>query len=185
MATLHNRRTLITKRLLREALLELLQSAPITKITIKQVCDLAEMSRSTFYLHYQDQYELLKDIENEVIQKTFESLSAISRKSDMVATITAFLEYVKANQSTFGVLLCNDDNKNFQRALMLNVQEYVRSVIPSVYDKERERILYSFIMNGSLSMIVDWMESGFQMQSNELAKLIFYACNSIIRGLPS
>jgi len=182
MATVNNRRTLLTKRILREALLELMQKAPITKITIKQICELSDMSRSTFYLHYRDQYELLEDIEADALQKTFERLDSINAEPDMIEKITAFLEYVKANKETFGVLLCHAENTGFQKELMRKVQEVVRSSMPPVYDDERDRVLYAFIMNGSLAMIVDWLSSGFKMQPTELAKLIFYACNSIVMG---
>jgi hypothetical protein len=48
MATKNNRRTLITKKILKESLLELMQEKPVSKITIKEICDLSEMSRSTF-----------------------------------------------------------------------------------------------------------------------------------------
>ncbi len=51
-----------------------MQEKPVSKITIKEICDLSDMSRSTFYLHYQDQFELLKDIEKEVLEKAFENL---------------------------------------------------------------------------------------------------------------
>ncbi len=77
MATKNNRRTLIKKRILKESLLELMQEKPVSKITIKDICDLSDMSRSTFYLHYQDQFELLEDIEKEVLEKTFENLRKI------------------------------------------------------------------------------------------------------------
>ena len=54
MAVKNNRRVLITKRILKESLLQLMKEKPISKISIKEICDLSEMSRSTFYLHYQD-----------------------------------------------------------------------------------------------------------------------------------
>ena len=55
MATKNNRRTVLTKRIFKETLMDLMKEKPISKITIKEICDLADMSRSTFYLHYQDQ----------------------------------------------------------------------------------------------------------------------------------
>ena len=63
MAVKNNRRTIITKKILKDSLLELMQTKPISKITIKEICDLSNMSRSTFYLHYQDQSALLEDTE--------------------------------------------------------------------------------------------------------------------------
>lgn len=69
MAVKNNRRKIITKKILNDSLLELMQTKPISKITIKEICDLSDMSRSTFYLHYHDQSALLEDIEKKVPEK--------------------------------------------------------------------------------------------------------------------
>lgn len=69
MAVKNNRRKIITKKILNDSLLELMQTKPISKITIKEICDLSDMSRSTFYLHYQGQSALLEDIEKKVPEK--------------------------------------------------------------------------------------------------------------------
>lgn len=69
MAVKNNRRKIITKKILNDSLLELMQTKPISKITIKEICDLSDMSRSTFYLHYQVQSALLEDIEKKVPEK--------------------------------------------------------------------------------------------------------------------
>jgi len=68
MAVKNNRRTIITKKILKDSLLELMQTKPISKITIKEIGS-SDMSRSTFYLHYQDQSALLEDIEKKVPEK--------------------------------------------------------------------------------------------------------------------
>ena len=41
-----------TQRILKESLLALLKQKPINKITVKEVCELAELNRATFYAHY-------------------------------------------------------------------------------------------------------------------------------------
>ena len=69
MAVKNNSRKIITKKILNDSLLELMQTKPISKITIKEICDLSDMSRSTFYLHYHDQSALLEDIEKKVPEK--------------------------------------------------------------------------------------------------------------------
>ena len=97
MATKNNRRTLITKRILKESLLELMHTKPISKITIKEICDLSDMSRSTFYLHYQDQFELLEDIEKEVLKQTFQNLQALDKESTALESIEIFLRIALKN----------------------------------------------------------------------------------------
>ena len=53
-----NLRIKYTKMFLKNAILELLKEKPLNKITIQELCDKAEVNRSTFYAHYLDIYDL-------------------------------------------------------------------------------------------------------------------------------
>lgn len=57
-----DRRTKYTKMVIRDAFLSLVKTKPIQKITIADICGLADISRPTFYLHYRDIYALLDEI---------------------------------------------------------------------------------------------------------------------------
>lgn len=48
-----------TKQILDNALLNLLENKPFPKITVNELCEKSMIVRSTFYLHFQDKYELL------------------------------------------------------------------------------------------------------------------------------
>ena len=63
-----------TQRILKESLLALLKQKPINKITVKEVCELAELNRATFYAHYSDCFALLEQIENELLEEFQDSL---------------------------------------------------------------------------------------------------------------
>lgn len=185
MATKNNRRTLITKKILKDSLLQLMQDKPITRITIKEICELSEMSRSTFYLHYRDQYELLNDIEEEVLYKTFENLKNLGAKLNTARPIEHFLDYVRDNSATFSILLCHPENASFQKAIMERVREYIRTIVPTLNSSERDLLLYSFMMQGSLSAIIGWIESDFMLPSKEVAGIIYKVCDSIVKISPN
>ena len=62
-----DRRKKYTRMVLKESLLEILKSKPITSITVKEICERADINRSTFYSHFNDQFDLLFQIEEELI----------------------------------------------------------------------------------------------------------------------
>lgn len=64
-----NRRVRMTKRLLQDALMELLEEKPLEKITVTQVCQKADVNRSTFYAYYPDVGALLAELENGVLEQ--------------------------------------------------------------------------------------------------------------------
>ena len=63
-----------TQKVLKDSLLQLLEKKPVNKITVKEVCELAELNRATFYAHYTDGFALLESIENEMLDGFEESL---------------------------------------------------------------------------------------------------------------
>ena len=66
MSSKSDRRSIRTKKELKDNLIALLSTGRIIEsISVKELADLADISRSTFYLHYSDIYDLLDDIEND------------------------------------------------------------------------------------------------------------------------
>ena len=65
-----SRRTQMTKRLIRTALVELMEEKTLERITIKELCERADVNRTTFYLHYSDQRSVLNDLKEEVCRQT-------------------------------------------------------------------------------------------------------------------
>ena len=59
-----DRRIRRTKRLLRQALAELMNEKDFKDITVKEITDRADLNRGTFYFHYTDTYDLREKIED-------------------------------------------------------------------------------------------------------------------------
>ena len=100
-----NRRTQMTKKLLKESVFELMEKKPLNKITIKEICANADVNRTTFYKYYGDQYMLVKDAEGELLRKTSEFLKNLSSDEEKITLLEEFLAYMRANGDTFRILL--------------------------------------------------------------------------------
>ena len=66
MAVNEDRRIKMTKRILKDALIDLMRTKHINEISIKKICETADVNRSTFYHHYQSPEELYDDIINDI-----------------------------------------------------------------------------------------------------------------------
>lgn len=62
-----DRRIRRTKSAIKEAFIDLLNEKEIEKITIQDITKRADINRGTFYLHFEDKYLLLDEMENECI----------------------------------------------------------------------------------------------------------------------
>lgn len=179
MAVKNNRRAQMTRLLLRTALIELMQEKPFNEITIKEICEQADLNRTTFYLHYTDQFALLADVENEVYQKTLETLKNVKPAADAPGMIETFLNYIKSNASLFRILFVDADSEGFRSRFIQNMLNHLRFNIPLSCAAEEEPYLLCFLMQGSVHMIMEWIKRGFDMAPGQLAALIFRACNRV------
>ena len=171
---MENQRVRLTKRLLREALISLLQTKSIDRVSVKELCEKAGLNRSTFYLHYPDPYALLKEIEDEVIRQTQTHLAFVNADLSTKQFIAAFLQFIRGNDALFRTLLCQPSREAFQRRFvtesLLSVQQGI------VFDTEepRRKYVYAFLLNGSLSIIRAWVEAGYDLTDQQMADVIFH-----------
>ena len=72
-----DRRVQFTKKMLREALFNLMKDKELSQISITELCKTADVNRNSFYRHYTIPRDILFELEEEV----FEKLSVVLRKS--------------------------------------------------------------------------------------------------------
>lgn len=71
MNTKNNQRTGLSKLLFKNALMDLLkEKGSVAKISVRELCERAELNRSTFYAHYDEPNDLLMEIETELLNAT-------------------------------------------------------------------------------------------------------------------
>ena len=179
MATKNNKRTKITKLLLRNSLLELLKTEPISSISIKEICANADLNRSTFYLHYLDQYELFQEIQQDFLDSTLDCLQDVDNTTSAIGYIIEFLKYIKKESELFKILLCNQSDIDFENKYITNSMNFIKIRINIPWPKEMEQYVASFLVQGSLSILQTWALNGCQTPIEDLAKLIYELCNKI------
>ncbi len=78
-----DRRTRKTKKAIRHAFAELLTQKDINDITIRDIADLADINRKTFYNHYAGIYQIVDEIENEIVLAFESVLEDVDLKQDL------------------------------------------------------------------------------------------------------
>lgn len=173
------RRTKMTRLLFHTALIELMQEKSFSRITIRDICTKAELNRTTFYRHYNDQGDLIAEIEDELIQKTVEYMKNVSREEGTIAQIEIFLDFVKENSRVFKVLFSGYDSSGRMRTYMENVTASIRPNLPDYGTKQEEKYILNFIMNGTFNVIETWIDSSFDLPAARVAQLIYTMCDGI------
>lgn len=173
MARKENQRVKLTKKLLKDSLIGLMHNKPIGKITIKEICENAEINRSTFYLYYTDQYALLKEIENELIAHAQEHLKKIDSDAGSLQYLAALLSYIQDHADIFRTLLCRQESLSFQSAFVETSFLNLKLKLSLNCPESVAGYVYNYLIMGCLSMIKQWIEAGFDLSSKDMADLIF------------
>lgn len=186
MNTKNNQRTRLSKILLKNALMDLLsEKGSVTKISVRELCERADLNRSTFYAHYSEPKELLEEVEAELLDATREHLQKIGAENDTGAHryLLSFLIYIKENDKPFRTLLIDAGDPEFRSKFMQqSIIQFVEN-LDIAFPKEQEQYIYSYILNGSTGVIIQWMRSDYSIDENALVDLLFFINQSALVNL--
>lgn len=115
-----------TQKLLWEALMALLAEQEFEAISIKDICQLAMVHRTTFYKHYEDKYDLL----SKGMREIYEALAVEADvppdaflTKDAPPVFVEFFEHVEKHQRFYSLMLCGDGMSKFQGLLRTYLAE--------------------------------------------------------------
>ena len=115
-----DRRVRRTRKILTQALTELMQTKQINEISVKELTDLADMNRGTFYLYYKDIYDMLEKIEDAMFERLNE-IVALRDHEDLSAQTRLILldlfRFIEENQEMCRVLLSPKGDISFLHRL--------------------------------------------------------------------
>lgn len=169
-----SRRTKMTRRLIKDAYLELLETFPLDTISVSEICKLADVNRSTFYKYYVDVPTLMREIENDVLEQIpkfqknpNESLSA---QETGLKQLEQFFAYVQNNPKVFLILMLKSNNVAFGKKLIENV------LLKNTFINDNsEPLLYNYgyiyAVSGVIGITCSWIENGFPIDSKKFAKI--------------
>ncbi|MDO4168992.1 MAG: TetR/AcrR family transcriptional regulator [Lachnospiraceae bacterium] len=171
-----DRRVQYTRKMITDAFLDLLAEKPIEKITVKEICEIADVNRGTFYSHYKDAYDLLEQIQQEVtkdIQKYLESFQPSGPESEGMQLILNILTYLEEHQNFFGALRSNSEPFDFQNKIILEVEKRcIEEMFDTKIQEKYAEYIYSFSIAGFMGILWKWYDENLKTDKNEIAKLI-------------
>ena len=172
-----DRRIRKTKQQLRQSLTTLLKQKRVQDITVRELAELADINRGTFYLHYRDVFDLLNQIEEELLGELESVLEKYQPGSILPNTVQIFkdvYELVQKNSEIVGILMGDHGEWNFVNRLnqLLRAKcqrdwsEHFRAENPELFDT-----YYAFIISGCMGLVQYWLENGMKETPGELAEL--------------
>ena len=156
-----------------EALITLLEKKDFEYITVKEICDTAGVNRSTFYLHYNNTSDLLKETTRYIIDKHLAyyeidkqriSLQVESCKREELLFITneylvPYLTFIKDNQRLFKVSIKQFNSFNMNEVYGRMFEHIFNPVLERFHVPEKERAyVMKFYLTGVFAIVMEWLD---------------------------
>lgn len=186
MANVQDRRVRKTKQLFRQGLVQLMTEKKLNEITVREITDLTDMNRGTFYLHYKDVYDLLEQIESEMFTDFYEAINNsphIEKPGKPLPIFLQAFQFIAKNADMSRVLLSTNGDIAFVDKLKNVVKSRSFEAWSTVYkDTNRSHYEYfhHFIVSGCIGIIQHWLDTGMQESTEEISVL---AENMVLKGI--
>lgn len=179
-----DRRCIRTKKLIRQALSELIEEKGFNNISVTDITTKADINRGTFYLHYVDKYDLLEKIECEVLQEFNNNVESLNFSKDSLITETAlmpfmtkYFQYIKENSEFMKAILGPKGDPNFQIKLKHIIKENLfEKKLMGEFSREKmlvpEEFFISYVLSAHLGVIQYWLESGMENSPEQMTSIL-------------
>ncbi len=170
-----DRRTKYTKNIIKETFLNLLEEKDINKITVSEICKIADINRATFYRYYLDVYDLLDKIEEEFLEELKEAPYFHNEEYSLYQLAKELLDTVVENQKLVTILFNKNNNIYILNDILEDIyNKYKYKWLNEIKDINEEDMAYAgiFAFNGSLGIVNYWISQGFKEPVDEIAKMI-------------
>jgi len=168
-------RSRYTQRVIKEALLKLLADKPLNKIGVSELCFFAEVNRGTFYNHFYDVYDVYESIENDFYDEIKAKLDHVKSYDLDRPFFKEIMLLIYKNADLVRLIINNKNNSDILKRII----EFVRGK----FIEERSQTVkghtavfwdrvFSYVTNGSIGIISDWIYSDFRESLDEISAII-------------
>lgn len=163
-----NRRVAMTRRMIKEALIFLMEEKDFAKISISDICTKADINRSTFYSHYKDTREVISDIEDDIISR-FPVIEGYDK--DFRLAIRSIFAFIKENSELITIMVVKRRDDSFmEKIIKTALTRYEHLSTES--NEERMRLNYIFCVSGIIGIIREWISSDFELSIDAFTDIV-------------
>lgn len=170
-----NQRIVISKKMLKDGMLKLMETKDIYDITIKEICDASGINRSTFYRHYNNQMELL----SEIIDEIFGLITDVNRKAsanskDSLLYMHEAIRFFYVHREYDSLLLSNYFTaETFFKMLEDVIKDgYRKALGRKKIDEVELNYTVRFLCYGSYSIMREWIARNRKESPEMIAQMV-------------
>lgn len=172
-------RTRYTQQIITTAFWRLLQQKPMEKITVKEVCALAQINRGTFYRHFRDCYDLMEQLQEQALDKLEETLAS-TRDRGVQAVLLSMLQKLQNDEDFLAILTRQSPDNAFLHRVVGRCFRYMDLRLGSGDRKELDDgwrgMQNTFLFVGASGVMSYWLHSDRKAPPEQVAAAIAALC---------
>ena len=183
-----DRRIRRTKELLRRSLTQLLMEKDLKDITVRELTEHADINRGTFYLHYQDIYDLFEQAEKEILNDFSNIIVKHKQQHRQVIWLPVLLDafkFIAANADIFIALLRTRETTFLSKIIEMSRPQNTADweQLFGTGKEEFYEYYYAFITSGCVALLRRWFSQGMPESPEYMAALAGKMMANSIRDL--
>ncbi len=177
MALTEDRRVRKTKKAMTEALAKLLLTKPLNNIGVREISDMADINRGTFYLHYRDVYDMVDKLQNEIFEKFNDIVDNHEPKKnteELFPMLVELFNLLSENSELAKVLIGKNGDAAFVDKLKQVIREKCFVNVQKTFGIKNDdefNYFYHYIVSGCIGIFSAWLNSGMKETPLEMAEL--------------
>lgn len=181
MVSAVDRRTRRTRANLEEGLLELMEAKSINSITVRELTEKVDINRSTFYLHYTDIYDMIEQMEQELINEFYNELESSHAERTTKEDVYYFMEKAvsKLLENRRRILiLCSDNGDHtfinkLAEVTYKQAHEWFQAILGEKGDHRYVELAVSFFCSGCVALLDKWLRDNAAINPRNVIELMF------------
>lgn len=192
MAQSEDRRVRKTKKAMNDALAQLLAEKPLNNISVREISEIADINRGTFYLHYRDVYDMAEKLRDEIFEKfneIVESHEPNANSEELFPLLVELFNLLADNAELSKVLISKNGDAAFVDKLKQVIREkcFVNVQKNFAYeDDDQFNYFYYYIVSGCIGIFSAWLNGGMKETPKEMAEftksLILNSAKALQKG---
>lgn len=175
-----DRRTLKTKKAIKNAFLSQLKNKNLSQISVTKIANIANIGRGTFYLYYLDITDLYEQITNELFDEMalfFDKAYPTNDSNNLKKLITEVIAFISANKSLFLTFIRLEGSEKTISKLknLFNEKIYRESIEVFDTNKRNEKhleIQSIFVISGIIGVIEKWLNGGLILENEYVIDIL-------------
>ena len=173
-----DRRVIKTRRQLKKGLAALMKEKSVNQITVKELVEEVDINRSTFYLHFKDIQDLLREIEENMeaqIKRAIEEHPIVSGNENAFYFIEDMFRVLDEEREISKALIGPNGDMGFIHRIERFIKENSRGTLEKMFPGKKEdlKYFYAFCLSGCLGLVKVWLNEGEEKSPEEMAQMTF------------